>query len=114
MNMLPPAMSMRRVHENTKVGELLRQHLTLQPGEALKHHQLREYVEAGAQDRLAVVMRKERTPVRVCPNHRCWGTGFDMEASSYVWLLPSSFHFLCNVLNRHAVKLPSLSWPWGL
>ncbi|GAB4823295.1 hypothetical protein N2152v2_010341 [Parachlorella kessleri] len=51
-----------RAHENTKVGELLRAHLTLQPGEALKHHQLREYVDAAAQGTLAVVMRKERTP----------------------------------------------------
>ena len=57
----------RRAHENTKVCELLRAHLTLQPGEALKHHQLREYVDAAAQGTLTVVMRKERTPVRACP-----------------------------------------------
>mgnify|MGYP001066402453 FL=1 len=46
------------------MGDLLRAHLTLQPGEALKHHQLREYVDAAAQGALTVLMRKERTPVR--------------------------------------------------
>lgn len=56
--LLPPA----RVHENTLVSELLRGHLALQPGEAAKHHALREYNEAGL-GALTVLMRKERTPV---------------------------------------------------
>lgn len=50
-----------KVHENTLVSELLRGHLALQPGEAAKHHALREYNEAGL-GALTVLMRKERTP----------------------------------------------------
>jgi len=53
------------VHENTLVCDLLRRHLSLQPGEAARHHALREYNEAGL-DNLTVLMRKERTPVGGC------------------------------------------------
>lgn len=53
----------QRVHENTKLEDLLQHHLSLQPGEALKHHQLRNYVHAeGSPGGLAVLMKKERMP----------------------------------------------------
>lgn len=54
----------RRVHENTPISQLLAGHLALQPGAAAKHHALQEYREAG-QECLTVLLRKERTPVRV-------------------------------------------------
>ena len=51
------------MHENTLLGQLLRAHLTLAPGEALKHHELREYVDAAERGTLTVLLKKERTPV---------------------------------------------------
>ncbi|KAI7844644.1 hypothetical protein COHA_001734 [Chlorella ohadii] len=50
-----------KVHENTPIAQLLAGHLALQPGAAAKHHALREHREAG-QERLTVLLRKERTP----------------------------------------------------
>ena len=63
-----------RVHENRVVAELLRGHLALQPGEAARHHALREYNAAGV-EALTVLLRKERTPVGGCMP-RGWGWGF--------------------------------------
>ena len=44
------------------MAELLRAHLALRPGEAARHHAVREYNEAGL-EQLTVLLRKERTPV---------------------------------------------------
>ncbi|KAK9809887.1 hypothetical protein WJX72_001076 [[Myrmecia] bisecta] len=49
----------QRVDEATVLSELLAPHLTLRPGQAVRHHQLRDYVAAGISE-LVVVMRKER------------------------------------------------------
>ncbi|KAL4421032.1 hypothetical protein ABPG77_007507 [Micractinium sp. CCAP 211/92] len=57
-----------KVHENTLVSDLLRGHLALKPGEAARHHALREYNEAGL-DALTVLMRKERTPANAVEYH---------------------------------------------
>ena len=51
-----------RVSEQTPLKQVLQQHISLVPGNSLKRHALRMYVEAGLEN-LQIVMKKEHCPV---------------------------------------------------
>ena len=52
----------QKVSEQTPLIQVLQQHISLTPGNSMRRHALRAYVEAGIQD-LQIVMRKEHCPV---------------------------------------------------
>ncbi len=60
-----------RVSEQTPLKQILQQHINLVPGNSLKRHALRAYVEAGL-ERLHILIKKEHCPVRICNMH-CQG-----------------------------------------
>ena len=51
-----------RVSEQTPLSQVLQQHLSLMPGNSVRRHALRAYVEAGLQN-LRILMKKEHCPV---------------------------------------------------
>lgn len=52
----------QRVSEQIPLNQVLQQHISLTPGNSLRRHALRAYVEAGVQN-LQIVMKRERCPV---------------------------------------------------
>lgn len=52
----------QRVSEQIPLNQVLQQHISLTPGNSLRRHALRAYVEAGVQN-LQILMKKERCPV---------------------------------------------------
>lgn len=55
-----------RVSEQTPLKQILQQHISLAPGNSVKRHALRQYVEAGLEN-LQILMKKEHCPVRFVP-----------------------------------------------
>ncbi len=55
-----------RVSEQTPIKQILQQHISLAPGNSVKRHALRLYVEAGLEN-LQIMMKKEHCPVRSVP-----------------------------------------------
>ena len=55
-----------RVSEQTPLKQILQQHISLAPGNSVKRHALRLYVEAGLEN-LQILMKKEHCPVRCVP-----------------------------------------------
>lgn len=55
-----------RVSEQTPLKQILQQHISLAPGNSVKRHALRLYVEAGLEN-LQILMKKEHCPVRSVP-----------------------------------------------
>lgn len=52
----------QRVSEQIPLREVLQQHISLTPGNSVRRHALRAYVEAGVQN-LQILMKKEHCPV---------------------------------------------------
>lgn len=52
----------QKVSEQMPLIQVLQQHISLTPGNSLRRHALRAYVEAGVQD-LQILMKKEHCPV---------------------------------------------------
>lgn len=71
----------QRVSEQTPLMQVLQQHISLTPGNSLRRHALRAYVEAGVQN-LQILMKKERCPVQCYALHAL--------------LMPARLHAACN------------------
>ena len=52
----------QRVSEQTPLQQVLEQHVSLMPGNSVRRHALRAYVEAGLQN-LQILMKREHCPV---------------------------------------------------
>ena len=76
----------QRVSEQTPLNQVLQHHISLTPGNSLRRHALRAYVEAGLQN-LQILMKKEHCPVQFCAMHA---------------LLPPEGCFMKHVLNSFA------------
>ena len=61
----------QRFSEQSPIRSMLQQHISLTPGNSVKRHALRAYVEAGVQT-LQIVMKKEHCQVRQFSADRCW------------------------------------------
>ncbi len=59
-----------RVSEQTPIKQILQQRISLAPGNSVKRHALRLYVEAGLEN-LQILMKKEHCPVRSVPFYSC-------------------------------------------
>ena len=60
----------QRVSEQMPLIQVLQQHISLTPGNSLRRHALRAYVEAGVQN-LQILMKKEHCPV-CCACSACY------------------------------------------
>lgn len=58
----------QRVSEQMPLNDVLQQHISLMPGNSVRRHALRAYVEAGVQH-LQILMKKEHCPVRCYAVH---------------------------------------------
>ena len=87
-----------RVSEQSPLKQLLQQHVSLVPGNSLKRHALRRYVEAGLHN-LVLLMKKEHCPVRLHLLHcfLCW--------HAVAALLYSMLLLACCVSCCHAARL---------
>lgn len=56
-----------RVDEQSILGEVLAEHFAFKAGQAVKHHRLRAYAEAGIET-LTVLQLREGAPVRPNPS----------------------------------------------
>ncbi|KAL3159890.1 hypothetical protein ABBQ38_010287 [Trebouxia sp. C0009 RCD-2024] len=65
----------QRVSEQMPLTQVLQQHTSLAPGNSLRRHALRAYVEAGVQN-LQILMKREHCPANKPEYHRIDGNRF--------------------------------------
>ena len=77
-----------RVSEQTPLKQILQQHISLAPGNSVKRHALRLYVEAGLEN-LQILMKKEHCPVRCVPVYTYDGVILSIAQG---YMLPGNAH----------------------